>query len=251
MPLVIVLAAACGVATALAALIGLTLPSSALASSSAIALGTTLTVLAVVGAAGLLLVRSRWSLPVLVGSAVGGVAATLWSGVGAPARTVVLTVGGLTLATGVLSLRVRWMRRRPSIDGPPPHAVVAMLGALSLPAIVAVVRPDGVSGPAWVAIALAVVAAAALSRGGALGLALYRLLLPVAAVFVIIAGPLPEAAVPAIVATGLGALGWHRAVARAANPVSPPPATGYRVPPELAPPDVLEAAGLDEKGRRR
>jgi hypothetical protein len=45
--------------------------------------------------------------------------------------------------------------------------------------------------------------------------------------------------------------GWRREVAVALAPPLVRRSDPMRIPPELAPPDVLDAAGLDDRGRRQ
>jgi hypothetical protein len=77
-----------------------------------------------------------------------------------------------------------------------------------------------------------------------------RLVHPAAAIATAISVGLP-AAVPALVSGVLvAAMCWRRDVTVAVAPVVAGPNRVLRLPPELAPPEVLEAAGADQSGRR-
>jgi hypothetical protein len=58
---------------------------------------------------------------------------------------------------------------------------------------------------------------------------------------------------PALLVAGLIVVipAWHRDVALAIAPAAPSRGTAVAIPPELVPPEILEAAGLDERGRPR
>jgi hypothetical protein len=72
------------------------------------------------------------------------------------------------------------------------------------------------------------------------------IVLAVAAIF----EGLPVGAFIAATAAGVAALAWTVDARIAVHPLAEP-GTTVPIPPELAPRDVLDAAGIDDRGRRR
>ncbi|MDH3731526.1 MAG: hypothetical protein OES13_10470, partial [Acidimicrobiia bacterium] len=62
--------------------------------------------------------------------------------------------------------------------------------------------------------------------------------------------PFPAAALVLAAGIALSVLAWAPVIHSAAAPLAPLRSPGYRIPPELAPREILDAAGLDEHGRR-
>lgn len=143
----------------------------------------------------------------------------------------------------------RSIRRLPSASGPPPRAVAPALLLLATPAILGML---GNEAEPW---ALTIVALSApcvallYSRVFPGGLLAVRLIWPLLAVALSrwLGSWAGSAAVALAVA--VSAVSWHRSVKASYHP---PRETGtsYPIPPELAPPEVLDAAEIDDKGRR-
>lgn len=221
-----------------------------LAGSSAVLVAADGLLLALVAAGGLLLARSRWSryLSVAVLAAEAAVAAFLpWDGWSAA------TIAGLALAAGVVAAPplTSWVRRLPAA-GRPSMAVVAIpLGLLAMPGAVGVAMLDGPGAAQWVLAGLALVLAWSYGRAHVAGLWGLRLAFPVAAAVAAVTAGWPGWLVIALTGAAITALSWRREARLAAVPLAPPRVPVFRIPPELAPPEVLEAAGLDRQGRRR
>ena len=220
------------------------------AGSSAALLAGDLLVVGTVVAVGIVLSRGRWTrraaLVLLGGQAATGVVFEVdgwWMAAVMLSALAIGSVSGPWLA--------RWLRRLPRADGPPPRAVSLSLGLMALPALVAVTAPEGVLAGGWVLSAFSLIAAWTYSQAWLPALWAVRVGLPV---FGIVAG----AGLPwiGILVLGLGvviltALAWSPDVRRAAMTPTPAPVDLIPIPPELAPPEILEAAGLDDRGRPR
>lgn len=240
------LAALVVLASSLAWSLQLILDPEPFAPGSAAVLALTLIALALVAVTGLLLARSRWAAWLAVALAAAQIALAIvlpidWRGVA--------VVMALALAT--LAATTRGERPQVSSDGPPPLAVVLLLLLVAFPALVAVSNADGISVAAVVGSGVVVLAAVIYGRGGIAALWAMRSLVPLGAVLAAATTPLPPAAAVLAAGAGLSALGWSPVIANAAAPLVPLRSPGYRIPPELAPREILDAAGLDERGRRR
>jgi hypothetical protein len=202
-----------------------------LADSAAALLAVDQLVVGTVIGVGIVLARGRWTrraaLLLLGGQALLGVFLTAdgwWIG------AVLTTAIGIGAVAG--PWLGGWLRKLPRSDGPPTRAVIMNLGLIALPSLVAVAGLDGVpvtgwllSGFARVALpVLGIVAAAALPWWGALALGL--------------------------AVTALTALAWSPEVRQATLSPAALPVDLVPIPPELTPPEVLETAGFDTRGRR-
>lgn len=142
------------------------------------------------------------------------------------------------------------IRKLPAASGPPPRAIAPALILLVAPAILGFVGDDAA---AW---ALLLVGLSAPNAAF-----LYSRVLPGGLMAIRLVWPLMTLAVTpwlgwmaGLIAAGLaiavGVASWHSSVKASYHP---PRETGtsYRIPPELAPKEVLDAAEIDERGRRR
>ncbi len=204
----------------------------------------------VVCVAGLLIARGRWARWLAIGLLLAELALL-------PA----LPRDGWTFACGAIAVAAvaglagpwwsRWLRHHPSADGPPAPALALMLGLLILPAAAALSAPGG-SRPAHLVLAVAAPALAWwIGRAHPGGLWTARLALPIAGAVAVASSPLAGGIGLAVVVMTLTVLAWHPQTRLAVVPLAPSRVPSYRIPPELAPPEVLEAAGLDRRGRRR
>jgi hypothetical protein len=77
-----------------------------------------------------------------------------------------------------------------------------------------------------------------------------RLVFPVATVAAAVATGMPRGLAWVAIGAGIGAFGWTKEARVAVRPLVE---QGRAVPmlPEMVPPDILDAAGLDERGRPR
>jgi hypothetical protein len=235
-------------AAAVARAIDLAIDSSPLATDAGAVLAIGMVVLAIVASVGLVVARSRWAR--LLGLALGGLSLGLatvmdldpsgWTAL-VLSTLAVLGLSGPWLTRG-------WLRHLPSATGPPPVAVAVVLGLLALPVVAALAGPGGLSSAAWVVVGLSTATAWGLSRALTPALWAARIAVPVAALGAgLISLPGGLAIIAAGGATTLGA--WQRDVALAVSPLIQRGNPPVPVPPELVPPDLLEAAGFDDRGR--
>ena len=216
--------------------------------SSAVLFSAGLAILTVVAVSGTLLARGRWA------RHLGTIVALAWIGVGAvvdtPWGNAVIVVGAAALAANLGPWLGRWLRRLPSTDGTPPAAVIALLALLLAPPAIAVAGPGGVATVSWAFAAWSVLLALALARTTPGALTAARLAHPTAAMAASIVVGFPTAIPILLSAAVVSVLCWRRDLAVAIAPIMPRAGQALRIPPELAPPEVLEAAGVDDSGRR-
>jgi hypothetical protein len=167
-----------------------------------------------------------------------------------PAWVVMVGAAGLALI-GLIGTRLSGaVRLRPAAAGPPRKAVALVLGLLSVPLVVGFLQPDGVDLADWLVVTAAVALGVWYSRARPTALWAVRVALPLLAVGCVLVVPLP-AAVGVIAAFGV--MSWLAWSADARVAVIPLAAPGRRIPipPELAPGEILDAAGFDARGRRK
>jgi hypothetical protein len=220
-----------------------------LAASSAMLGAGGLLVLTVVAVAGMLLARARWARLILLSCTVA------WLGVAAASPRSALwgtlvVVAAASLAALAGPWLGRWLRRLPSATGPSPVVTALLLSLVAAPALVGLSSPDGVHvGPiAWSLWSLAL--AVALGRAVPGSLTSVRVVSPLLAVGAGIAAGFPGGLVPPAVAVVPTALAWRREVRVAVVQPVPRRSNPVPFPTELVPPEILAAAGLDDRGRR-
>jgi hypothetical protein len=163
------------------------------------------------------------------------------------AATLATAGAGVALLSSRLTSSIR---RLPAASGPPPRAVLPALLLLATPCILGLLGNDA-SQWALLVVGLSAPNAALLySRVVPGGLLAVRLIWPALALALtpllgVIAG-----AATAVMAISVAAISWDRSVKMSYHP---PREVGsaFPIPPELVPPEVLDAADVDEKGRRR
>ncbi len=236
------------VLTALAWALVLVFGSGPMAESAATLLAVDQLILGTVIGVGMVLARGRWTrragFVLLGGQAVLGV---FFEADGWWIAAVVMTAMGIAALAG--PWLNGWLRKLPRADGPPPQAVVLSLGMAGLPTLVAVTAPGGVPTGGWLLSAFALGAAWAYTQAWLPALWSARVALPVlgigaAAALTWLGGLLLGCGV-----TVLTLLAWTPAVRQATRTPAAVPTSLIPIPPELAPHDVLEAAGLDDRGR--
>ena len=142
------------------------------------------------------------------------------------------------------------IRRLPAAAGPPQAAVVLPLVLLSVPFVLGVMA--GTS-DTWALLTVglsAPVFAFAFSRvlpGGLVGL---RIVWPLLALALSPLLSLPASVVTAITALLVAVVAWRPEVKAAFHPPREAGST-YPIPPELVPGEILDAADIDDRGRRR
>lgn len=202
---------------------------------------------AVAATAGMIVARSRWArrltLVLSAGHLIMAVVRPIdgwWLGAVAATAATAVGAAGPWLAGHVRSL--------PSATGPPGQAVMVPLLLTGAPWALGLA---GAAGSAPLVVGLAALATAfwfARALPGAL--VAVRGVWPLLAAALAPSMGLQVGAVSAGLALAVAATAWHPGVARAVHPLVERGAA-VAIPPELAPPEVLDAAGLDDRGRRR
>ena len=214
--------------------------------TSVLLIGLGWLLLSTVATVGLVLVGGRWALRTLI--VVLGT--TLWVGTVIPLSPWSMAGLGASAAGLILLLspgRHRLVRKLPSASGPPTRSVIVTLAALGLPLALGVIPADPNS---WVIVMAASgpVAALLYSRTIPGGLAAMRFGLMGASLALAALMTLPHSIVAVLVSVATTAIAWSTEVAVAFRPLIEK-GTSYAIPPELAPKEILDRAGIDESGR--
>ncbi len=142
------------------------------------------------------------------------------------------------------------IRKLPAATGPPERAVLVPLVLIGAPFILGIASNDAAP---WVTLTVGVaapIAAFAYARVLSAGLLAVRVLWPALAITLAI----PMGSWGGFTSVALGvlvlALAWDSSVRTAFHP---PKEVGsaYPIPPELAPKEILDEAGIDDRGRRK
>ncbi len=243
------LLAATTLLSALVWTIALVFDSEPFAGAPALLIGVGLLATATVATVGMIVVGGRWahrlglaSLGISIVIAVFRDIDLLW--VAGTATTALSLVAVLTPRL------TDTIRQLPSASGPPPRAIAPPLILLITPAVLGFVGNEAV---AWALLVVGLSApnvAFLYSRVLPGGLVAIRLVWPIMtlALSPLLGWAAGSTAVALAVAVGWSA--WDRAVKAS---YYPPQETGsaFRIPPELTPREVLDAAEIDDKGRRR
>lgn len=202
--------------------------------------------LSTVGTVGLVLVGGRWALNTLL--VVLGT--TFWVASISPLSAWSVTGLGVSAVGLVLLLspqQRRMVRKLPSAGGPPPRSVFVTLAALGYPLALGLVPAEANS---WVLVTAACGPLTALlySRTVPGGLAAMRFGLMSATLATALLMPLPHSITALVLSVAITAAAWSTDVAIAFRPLIEKGST-YAIPPELAPKEILDGAGIDEKGQ--
>jgi hypothetical protein len=203
-------------------------------------------VLTLVVTTGLLLARGRWSRWALL--ALGAA----WMGLALRDDLEPVSIALLGGSAALVSMAIgpwlpRWLRHRPSAEGPPEAAVVLLLGLIAMPVLIGVTAV-GPGTAEWVVSVWSLLLAVGIARAVPTALWLGRLLhLPLAALVAVTIG-MPEGLVVGVLGAAQAALMWRRDVHLAVSPLVPEPAQAVPIPRELADPAILRSVGLDEDG---
>lgn len=245
-PLVIALLVA---ATSLTGIVTLGLAPDPLADSSATLVAAGMAMAALVTLAGLLVARGRWS------RHLGTAVSVTWIVIGVVLESAagygLIALGAVAVAATTGPWLGGWLRHLARVDGAPPAAVTALLALTLTPAASGLAAPGGVHAAAWAFAAWSVVLAFALARIVPGSLTAARIVHPAAAMATALVVGSPAAIAPLLSGAVVTAMCWRRDVSLAVVPIVAPGGTALRIPPELAPADVLAAAGADAAGRRR
>lgn len=211
-------------------------------------IGVSLISLAAVSTVGVLVAGSRWARRLAVAVVAVGALLAVTVEIGVVwLIALALSVFGAAEALG--SGLNHLVGRRPSASGPPAQAIAIPLIALGWPASLAIVQQSGVDLSDWLA-ALTMIAIGFWYTKALTGSVwLTRLVAPLAAPLSLWLAGAPEGLVPAAAIAALTAFAWTRNARVSAAPLIEK-GTAVPIPAELAPGDVLDAAGLDDRGRR-
>lgn len=161
-------------------------------------------------------------------------------------------VGLITVALVALlsPIVTRSIRKLPSASGPPPRAVLPPLVLVATPVALGFLGNDSERWALLVVGLSAPVVAWLYSRVIAGGLLAVRLIWPALTLALAPWMSLPAALASIAGAGAVGVLAWHKSVKASYHP---PRETGtaYPIPTELTPKEVLDAAEIDDRGRRR
>lgn len=247
--LISILTTAALLVSSLAAALLLTGPDAVWTDGAGVMLACGHLLLVAVAIVGSLVGAARWA--VGLGAGLAGVLAVpaVVHPIGA-AWVVMVATAGLAVA-GMLGTGLRpAVRQRPPADAPPRKATALVLGALGSPLVVGGLQPDGVTVVDWLLTAAAVALAAWYTRAQPMALWATRFGLPLLAAIAAFVIPLPQA----VAAVGFFALvawlAWTKDARIAVIPLAAP-GRSVPIPAELAPEDILDAAGLDSRGRRK
>lgn len=143
----------------------------------------------------------------------------------------------------------RSIRRLPSASGPPPRAVAPALILLAAPAVLGMLGNDAEPWALMIVALSAPCVALLYSRVFPGGLLAIRLLWPLLAIAMSPWLGWWAGSAAVALAVIVAVTSWHDSVKASYHP---PHETGttYPIPPELAPPEVLDAAEIDDRGNR-
>ncbi len=142
------------------------------------------------------------------------------------------------------------IRKLPAATGPPQVAVVLTLVMLSVPFILGILSGDSEAWPLLTVSLSAPVIAFAFARvlpGGLIGV---RLAWPLLALALSPLLSLPAGVVTALTALTAASIAWRPEVKASFHPPTEAGST-YPIPPELVPGEILDAADIDDRGRRK
>lgn len=221
-----------------------------LAVGPAVLLGSDVVLLSLVAAAGLLVAHSAWARIMGAITALALVPSLLVESNRDSLMWVAAGFSLLAFATILTPGVTRWIDTSHQV-GVPGVSIALLTGLLLSPAVSAIASPAGTTIPLWILAAAGPFAAIGYARAStsalwAIRIATVPLCLTAAATSPLWGG---------LLAIGYGlaitTLAWQKTALLAAQPVTPLPSPGYRIPPEMAPSEILEAADLDETGRPR
>jgi hypothetical protein len=200
----------------------------------------------------------------IVGALIGAARWARWMGTGlagllavpailhpiTAAWIVMVVAAGLALAglfgTGLRSV----VRQRPPAGAPPVKATALVLGLMSTPIVVGASQPAGVDAADWAVVAVSIVVAVWYTRAHEAALWGVRLGVPALAVAAAVVVPWPAAAVSFLGFVVLSRLAWSTDARIAVIPLASP-GRSVPIPAELTPSEILDAAGIDSRGRKK
>lgn len=163
------------------------------------------------------------------------------------AAMVATAVGLVAIFSPILTDTIRQL---PSASGPPPRAVAPALLLLVAPFLIGLVGNDAVPWALLLIGLAAPVVALVYSRVLPGGLITVRLGWPMLAIAMSPLFGWVAGTVTTVVALAVAALAWDPSVKASYHPPREVGST-FPIPPELTPKEVLDAAEIDDKGRRK
>lgn len=213
--------------------------------TAVVLMAVSLWVVTVASLSGMLVSGSRWArrtgLVVTLAHAVLAVAlptGTAWLVALALSGITAVALSGPWLATTV--------RGRPNASGPPTRAVLVPLVLVAAPLLIGLANGEGAA--AVVAGLGSLLVAFWFVRTLPFALSLVRVVWPVIAIACAFGLPWLVAVATVVPALAAAALAWHPSVTRAVIPLVESGSI-VAIPPELTPPEILDAAQLDDRGR--
>lgn len=219
-----------------------------LAEGAGALIGLDVILLGAVASLGMLLSRGRWSrnlAAVLIGFLFVMAAITDSD----PSGIAVLALAALATLLVAGPLLTNWLRRLTPADSPPAEATALAIWLLAIPAVTGLAAPSGPGPLHWGAAIVGVLTGWLYSRASWAGLWSARLAVPAILIAAAFDSPIGGAAALVAAAVATAVLAWRSAAAVAVAQVAPTRVEGAAVPPEMVDPEVLRAAGLDERGR--
>lgn len=215
--------------------------------SSGVLFGIGLVLITAVSIVGMVGAAARWAHRMAIATAVVliGLAITRPLSV---ATVSALMLGAVGLAGLVGGAMRGLIRQRPAADAPPTDSVILALILLVAPPAWAAASPAGIGRFGWVAAITVWLTMVLYIKTGPFALGTVRLVVPVVLGVCAIA----ESGIPGLLigltAVVAGWYAWRPDTKLAVHPVATP-GKPVPIPPELAPRDILDAAGLDDSGR--
>lgn len=211
-------------------------------------IATFMVVLTAVAVVGISLVGSRWARRLAVVSSLGWLAMAPAMQTG-PVWWAAVILTGLVLAAILGTGLAPMVRKLPAAAGPPDEAVVLPLLLLGAPVMIGLTSPGGLGVRGWLGVAGAALAAALYSKAAPGALGATRVVAPLL-LGLVGAASLPRGVVVLLWGVAVARLAWTHAARVAVRPLVER-GKGVPIPPELTPAEVLDAAGLDQRGRRQ
>ena len=243
------LLAASAQAAALVWVVALIVENTPFQTAPAFLIGLGLLVMSTVATVGMIVVGGRWAHRL-------GLAAIAMTAIVAVVRPidaiwmVGVLVSALALGALVSPPLLASIRRLPSASGPPPRAVLPALLLLAAPCLLGLA---GNEAAVWALLTVGVsapIVAFVYSRVLPGGLLAIRLLWPLLAIALTPWLGVWAGMVSVVLAVIVAAMSWHSSVKASYHPPREV-GTTFPIPPELAPPEVLDAADIDDSGRPR
>lgn len=201
----------------------------------------------VAAVAGMLVARSRWARRLALGVTGGhGVIALLpapdawWAGAAVLTCGAAIAVGGPWL-NGLI-------RQRPAAEGPPTRSVLIPLVLVAVAFVIGVLGGGGTAGATVGFSALVTAFWFVRTLPGAL--VAVRIVWPALALGLALPAGILVGPTALVGAVAVATLAWHESVRNSVHPLVERGSL-VPIPPELAPRDVLDAADIDDRGRRR